>query len=204
MTGLPALLHFFIISFLTIGIFSTPISMPKSPRPIIMPSTSSMILLIFSNPSLSSILAIILAFDLALSKMSRSSDISSGRRTKEQAIKSTLFLNPNSKSSLSFLVRELTDNFAPGKLTPLFPFISPPIMTLQTISLPFMFIFSVVKHYQPAHFHLHGQRNVIYVNSFFVADNFFRSQSESLPFFQNNAFFIKIADSYFWPAQILQ
>ena len=61
-TIFPALLHFFIISFWTIGTCSIGISTPISPRATITPSVTSNIESKFSIPSVLSILEIILIF----------------------------------------------------------------------------------------------------------------------------------------------
>ena len=87
-TGFPALLHFSIKRFCTIGTSSAGISTPKSPLATITPSATFMISSIFFTPSAFSILAIISICALASSNNLRMAIISAARCTKDAAIKS--------------------------------------------------------------------------------------------------------------------
>ena len=126
-TGFAAFKAFSTNFFCVIGTSAAGISIPKSPRATIMPSTASKISSIFRTASLLSILAIIRigstgfifnCFSYSTIKNLKSR-ISCALLTKESATKSTFWLMPNFKSILSFSVRQLISTSESGVLMPL-------------------------------------------------------------------------------------
>mmetsp|Transcript_36070 Transcript_36070/g.60795 ORF Transcript_36070/g.60795 Transcript_36070/m.60795 type:complete len:203 (+) Transcript_36070:698-1306(+) len=115
-TGLPFTLQRSIMRFCTMNIFSIGISIPRSPRATIMPSDSSKMSSKLSRPSLFSTLEMILMFLPASPITLRMCTTSDPLRTKDGAMKSTLFLTPHwirSSSSLGVIVGRSTTT--PGK-----------------------------------------------------------------------------------------
>ncbi len=108
------------------------------------PSEASNISSMFSTPSLFSIFEIICTSYPPWSfKNFRILLMSSARRTKEAATKSTSFLMPNKISSLSFSLKNGMDNLTFGTFTPLRSDTFPPFLTWHTISVSFNSITSI-------------------------------------------------------------
>ena len=110
-----------------------------SPLATMIPSATAMISSRFSIPSAFSILAITLIAEPSASSISLISRIQSAVRTKEAAIKSKPCLIPKRISSLSFSVSAGSLIFTLGTFTPFFSPNSPPLITVQTISVPSTF-----------------------------------------------------------------
>mmetsp|Transcript_7845 Transcript_7845/g.35071 ORF Transcript_7845/g.35071 Transcript_7845/m.35071 type:complete len:232 (+) Transcript_7845:2527-3222(+) len=117
-TGLPAALHFSIMSFCARKIFSVGISMPRSPRATITPSLSSRMSSKFTRPSWFSTLEMILMDLPASPRTSRMYLTSLPLRTKDAAMKSMPLGTPQPRmSSLSFSVMVGRSTTTPGRLT---------------------------------------------------------------------------------------
>ena len=105
--------------FCTRGTSSVAISTPRSPRAIIIPSTTSAISRIFWTPCLVSILAMIFMSPPASSITFLTAKTSFLSLTKDTATKSTSCFTPQRMSSLSLSDMAEKEKFAPGTLTPL-------------------------------------------------------------------------------------
>ena len=138
-TVLHASLHLRMISFWICGTSCAGISTPISPLATIMPSATAMISSKLSIPSAFSILAMTLMAEPSESSIDLISRIQSAVRTKEAAIKSKPCLMPKRISSLSFSVSAGSLIFTLGTFTPFFSPNSPPLITVQTISVPSTF-----------------------------------------------------------------
>mmetsp|Transcript_14076 Transcript_14076/g.58787 ORF Transcript_14076/g.58787 Transcript_14076/m.58787 type:complete len:350 (-) Transcript_14076:500-1549(-) len=115
-TGLPAMLQRLMMSFCTSNIFSSGISMPRSPRATMMPSDSRMISSMLSSASWFSILEMMRTPESAPS-VSRTSCTSLALRTNDAARKSMPSTRPHSvRSALSFSVSTGRFTMAPGRL----------------------------------------------------------------------------------------
>mmetsp|Transcript_5815 Transcript_5815/g.11871 ORF Transcript_5815/g.11871 Transcript_5815/m.11871 type:complete len:370 (+) Transcript_5815:257-1366(+) len=116
-TGLPARLHCAMICFCAANMCSTFSSMPRSPRATMTPSAVSMMDCTLSSPCWFSILAMILIQRPPLaSRKDRTVATSLAVRTKETAMKSTLFSMPHSRSRRSLSVSTGRSTMAPGRL----------------------------------------------------------------------------------------
>ena len=135
MTCFPAFTTFLISSFWIDGTSSAGISTPMSPRAIIMPSASAIMLSMFSTPCWFSIFAIILmSLPPFSSRIWRSCWTSSASRTKDAAIKSTPCSMPNRISDLSFSLRYGIDRCTSGTLMPLWLETTPSLSTRHRTS----------------------------------------------------------------------
>ena len=125
------------ISFWITGTSSRGISTPMSPRAIIIPSATSIILSILSTPCWFSIFAIMFKSRPPLSsRILRISSTSSAVLVKEAAIKSNSSWIPKRISSLSFWLIKGIFTFTPGRLIPFLLETTPPLITVQWISEP--------------------------------------------------------------------
>ena len=113
------------------GTRSIGISTPRSPRATITESTSGRIESRLSMPSPRSSLAITSALLPAALRYRRAYRISSPVRTKDTATQSTCCSTPNSRSSLSLLVKTGWSIGIPGRLTPLKDETTPELRTRQ-------------------------------------------------------------------------
>mmetsp|Transcript_12108 Transcript_12108/g.19553 ORF Transcript_12108/g.19553 Transcript_12108/m.19553 type:complete len:204 (-) Transcript_12108:481-1092(-) len=117
-TGLPARLHFSIISFCAKNIFSVGISIPRSPRATITPSDSCRMSSKLTRPSWFSTLEMILMVAPASPSTWRMYVTSLPFRTKDAAMKSIPLGTPQPRmSSLSFSVIVGRSTTTPGRLT---------------------------------------------------------------------------------------
>ena len=137
-TGLPARLQRRIMDFCTQNIFSSGISMPRSPRATMMPSDSRRMSSKLASPSWFSTLAMMrmpvggelphtssapapfvtAGLAAAAASTARMARTSEPLRTNEAAMKSTLFLAPQlTKSSSSFSVSVGRSTTTPGRFT---------------------------------------------------------------------------------------
>mmetsp|Transcript_23740 Transcript_23740/g.66546 ORF Transcript_23740/g.66546 Transcript_23740/m.66546 type:complete len:244 (-) Transcript_23740:38-769(-) len=115
-TGLPAWLHFWMMTFCTWNIFSRGTSIPRSPRATMTASLSRTMSSMFSNASMFS--------TLEMTRMKRPSGPSASRisprsppfLTKDAATKSIPFFTPHARSSLSFSVSTGRSTTTPGRL----------------------------------------------------------------------------------------
>jgi len=141
-TGLPTRLQALMIDFCAIGTSSGLISTPRSPRAIMIPSTSSMISSKLSRASFRSIFAMIFGVCffrrdlLYFSIVRRRFLMSCALRTNERATYSTSSLSPNFRSWWSFFVNGCAVIVESGALIPLFGKRRPDVLTLQWISRP--------------------------------------------------------------------
>lgn len=105
MANFPALMHFVTMSFCNSMIFSKGVSMPKSPLATMTPSLASTISSMFYKACLFSTLLIILTLLLYSTSFSanifRICSMSLLYLAKDTAMKSTLYLRPNSTISFS-------------------------------------------------------------------------------------------------------
>ena len=128
-TGLARCIHFKMISFCIKGTCSIGTSTPKSPRAIIMPSLSIIISRILVNASGISIFEIIFILLSVFLISLFNSRISLVERTKESATQSRSFSKINSRSAISFSVREGIVSAESGRFTPFFGSRVPPNVT---------------------------------------------------------------------------
>mmetsp|Transcript_17057 Transcript_17057/g.43249 ORF Transcript_17057/g.43249 Transcript_17057/m.43249 type:complete len:330 (-) Transcript_17057:80-1069(-) len=134
MTNLPATLHSRMSFFCTEQTRSSGISTPRSPRATMIPSDTLRIPRMFSSASWLSILAMTWMPFSTTPGISRTAVIPAADRVKEWAMYSTFWSTANAMSSLSLAVRCGRSTEQPGKLTPLLPTRSPPMMTWQRTS----------------------------------------------------------------------
>ena len=133
---LAASLAFLTISFCAIGTRSIGISTPKSPRATITLSTSWRIESRLSIASARSSFAITGALLPILSKYALASRTSWPVRTKETATQSTPCSTPNRRAALSSSVITGRSMDTPGRLTPLYEEMVPPLRTRVDTSRP--------------------------------------------------------------------
>mmetsp|Transcript_32592 Transcript_32592/g.103865 ORF Transcript_32592/g.103865 Transcript_32592/m.103865 type:complete len:230 (-) Transcript_32592:752-1441(-) len=132
-TGLPTMLHLWMMRFCAVTTFSGGISIPRSPRATMTPSVARRMSSKLSRPSWFSIFEMILQLGApASSRILRISNTCSALRTKEAKMKSTPSSAPSRRSALSFSDTAGRSRIAPGRLTPFLSPIFPALTALHT------------------------------------------------------------------------